>query len=79
MTLSPSPSSGSSSSRPLTDREIGVLFLPLALTSTMMSVSVPVINAGLARLPHAEINLASFGIAFALSLVLISRGTGIRD
>jgi len=37
-----------------------------------MSVSVPVINAGLARLPDAETNLAAFGVAFALSLVLES-------
>lgn len=56
----------------LTYREIGVLFLPLALTSTMMSVSVPVINAGLARHPAAEANLAVFGLAFSLSIFLES-------
>jgi hypothetical protein len=37
-----------------------------------MSISVPVINAGLARTPDAELHLAAFGIAFALSLVLES-------
>lgn len=56
----------------LTAREIGVLFLPLALTSTMMSVSVPVINAGLARHPAAEANLAIFSLAFSLSIFLES-------
>jgi hypothetical protein len=56
----------------LSYREIGVLFLPLALTSTMMSVSVPVINAGLARLPLPETNLAAFGLAFSLSIFLES-------
>jgi hypothetical protein len=56
----------------LTQREIGTLFLPLAITSTMMSVSVPVINAGLARHPDAQANLAAFGLAFSLSIFLES-------
>jgi hypothetical protein len=56
----------------LPDREIGTLFLPLALTSTMMSVSVPVINAGLARVPDPQASLAAFGLAFSLSIFLES-------
>ncbi len=56
----------------LTNREILVLFLPLAATSTMMSLSSPIINAGLARLPAPEVNLAAFGLAFALSIFLES-------
>ena len=56
----------------ITTRDILVLFLPLAATSTMMSVSTPVINAGLARLPHPEINLAAFGLAFTLGIFLES-------
>ncbi len=56
----------------LTTREILGLFLPLAATSTMMSVSTPVINAGLARLADPERNLAAFSLAFALSVFLES-------
>ena len=56
----------------ISDREIGTLFLPLAITSTMMSISVPVINAGLTRLPDAVPNLAAFGLAFSLSIFLES-------
>lgn len=56
----------------LTDRDILILFLPLALTSTMMSITVPVINAGLARLPDPTFNLAVYGLAFSLSIFLES-------
>ena len=56
----------------LTTRDILGLFLPLAATSTMMSVSTPIINAGLARMPDPELNLAVFGIAFTLSVFLES-------
>ena len=56
----------------LTTRAILGLFLPLAATSTMMSVSTPIINAGLARMPDPELNLAVFGIAFTLSVLLES-------
>jgi hypothetical protein len=44
----------------------------LALTSTMMSISVPVINAGLARAPDPASQLAAFGLAFSLSIFLES-------
>ena len=56
----------------LTNREILVLFLPLAATSTMMSLSSPIIHAGLARLEQPEVNLAAFGLAFTLSIFLES-------
>ncbi len=56
----------------LTGREILILFLPLAATSTMMSVSTPIINSGLARMSDPEKNLAAFGLAFALSILLES-------
>jgi hypothetical protein len=56
----------------ISTRDILVLFLPLAATSTMMSLSSPVIHAGLARLPAPEINLAAFGLAFTLSIFLES-------
>jgi hypothetical protein len=70
----PSPSAEASAPErtTLTYRGILTLFLPLAATSTMMSVSTPIINAGLARLPHPETNLAAFGLAFALSILLES-------
>jgi hypothetical protein len=48
------------------------LFIPLAATSTMMSASVPIINAGLARLASPEANLAAFGLAFGISILLES-------
>lgn len=53
-------------------REILRLFLPLAATSTMMSASVPIINAGLARTPDPETHLAAFGLAFTLGIFLES-------
>ena len=56
----------------LTYREILVLFLPLAATSTMMSASIPIINAGLARLTEPKLNLAAFGLAFTLGIFLES-------
>lgn len=72
MSQAPAVSRAASAPSHLTARQIGVLFLPLALTSTMMSVSVPVINAGLARHPAAEANLAVFSLAFSLSIFLES-------
>ncbi|NNF06342.1 MAG: hypothetical protein HKN21_06250 [Candidatus Eisenbacteria bacterium] len=53
-------------------REILVFFLPLAATSTMMSVSVPIIHAGLTRFPDAKLNLAAFSLAFVLGIFLES-------
>lgn len=56
----------------LTYRRIFVFWLPLAGTWIMMSVEGPFLSAVIARLPSPKENLAAYGIAFALALILES-------
>ncbi len=66
--------SPNSSSKPnLNNLSIGKItqfWIPLLLTWLMMSVEGPFIAAIAARLPEAKMNLAAFGIAFSLALVI---------
>jgi hypothetical protein len=48
------------------------LWLPLAISFTLMMLEAPVIQAALARLPESTLHLAAFGLALALSLVIES-------
>jgi progressive ankylosis protein len=71
----------------LTPRRIFWFWLPLAMMWLMMAVEQPAISAVMARLPNPEINLAAFGVTFALALMvegpvimLLTAGTALpRD
>lgn len=54
----------------LTLGRIFVFWLPLAATWLMMAVEGPFLAAMIARLPDPKFNLAAYGVAFALGLVL---------
>lgn len=50
--------------------EIGVFFLPLALSGLMLSAGQPIVHAGLARLDSPELILAAYGMAFYAAVLL---------
>lgn len=54
----------------LTSRQIVRFWLPLIGTWAMMAAEGPMIAAVIARLPDPKINLAAYGIAFSLALIL---------
>ena len=54
----------------LTTRRIAVFWLPLAATWLMMSLEGPFLTALMARLPEAKFNLAAFGVAFSLAMLV---------
>jgi len=56
----------------LTYREILAFWFPLGLMWLMMAAEQPALTAVIARMTDAEINLAAFGVVFALALVLES-------
>ncbi len=56
----------------LTERDILRFWSPLAATWLMMSVEGPFIAAVIARLGDPEFNLAAYGVAFSLALVIES-------
>jgi hypothetical protein len=55
---------------PLTQRRILAFWLPLAATWLMMSLEGPFLTALMARLPEATFNLAAFGVAFPLAMLV---------
>ncbi len=55
---------------PLTSRQILVFWLPLAATWLMMSAEGPFLAAVIARLSDPKFNLAAYGVAYALALVV---------
>jgi len=57
---------------PLTQRRILSFWLPLAATWLMMSLEGPFLTALMARLPEAKFNLAAFGVAFSLAMMVES-------
>lgn len=56
----------------LSYRKILKFWLPLSATWLMMSVEGPFLTALIARMPHPEFNLAAYGVAFALALIIES-------
>ncbi|MCP4196580.1 MAG: hypothetical protein GY762_05460 [Proteobacteria bacterium] len=52
----------------LTFRRISVFWMPLAATWLMMAVEWPFINAIVARLAEPKINLAAWGVAYAVAI-----------
>jgi hypothetical protein len=55
---------------PLTQRRIVAFWLPLAATWLMMSLEGPFLTALMARMPEATFNLAAFGVAFSLAMMV---------
>ena len=55
--------------RALSYGEIFVFWFPLGVMWLMMAAEQPALTAVIARMPEAEVNLAAFGVVFALSLV----------
>ena len=60
------------SSQLLSYSEILIFWLPLGVMWIMMAVEQPALIAIIARIPTAEINLAAFGVVYALSLAIES-------
>lgn len=61
--------------RPAVDagpREIFVFWYPLALSWVMMSVAGPIVNAGISRLPGPAVQLAAFGVAQPIAILVES-------
>jgi hypothetical protein len=53
-------------------REIFAFWYPLALSWVMMSVAGPIVNAGISRLPDPEVQLAAFGVAQPIAILVES-------
>ena len=58
------------SAEPLTGRRIAAFWLPLAGTWLMMAAEGPYLAAIIARLDQPTENLAAFGVAFALAVII---------
>jgi hypothetical protein len=54
----------------LSQKQILRFWYPLALTWLMMAMEGPLIGAIVARLPDATFNLAAYGVAFSLGLII---------
>ncbi len=54
----------------LTQMNIFLFWVPLAVMWIIMGIEQPAINAVIARLPDPKANLAAFGVTFALSLLI---------
>lgn len=57
---------------PLTTRRITAFWLPLAATWLMMAAEAPFLTALMARLAEPKFNLAAFGVAFSLAMMVES-------
>ena len=55
---------------PLTPREVLSFWTPLAATWLMMAAEGPFLAAVIARLPEPKHNLAAYGIAFSIALLM---------
>lgn len=60
----------SASTQALTMRRIYQTWWPLAAGWLLMTVEIPVLTAVIARAPEPKINLAAWGIAFVMTLIL---------
>lgn len=58
------------SAQSLTQKDIFKFWLPLAATWLMMSIEGPYLAALIARLPDPKFNLAAYGVAFSLALII---------
>ena len=65
--------------RPLTWRVLLSFYLPLVLTSQMMTLSIPFINLALSRATDPQLHLAAFGVCFGLTVFLNAPMLVTRD
>ncbi len=56
----------------ISDNQVWRFYLPLIASSFIFTVGKPFINAGLARMPNAAVNLAAFSVASSLAWVIIA-------
>ena len=77
---------GTKTTQDLTYSTIFFLWLPLALMWVMMGIEQPLINGIIARMGNVKINLAAFGVTFALALIIegpviqfLTAGTALSD
>lgn len=56
----------------MTQRRILRLWLPLAAMWLLMSLEQPTLSAVIARLPEPKLNLAAYGLTFAMALIIES-------
>jgi progressive ankylosis protein len=52
-------------------------YLPLAFNSILMMIEMPVVTAGISRLPDAEVQLAAYGVLFSLAYIFITMGVAL--
>lgn len=64
--------SGAAGAGPLTGRRVFAFWAPLAATWLMMAAEGPFVAAVIARLPEPTFNLAAYGVAFALAMIVES-------
>ena len=57
-------------SQPLTTKKIAIFWFPLAATWLMMATEGPFLAAIIARLNAPKINLAAYGVAFSIALLV---------
>lgn len=65
-----SSAAGAPSASAISYGRVARFWSPLAATWVMMAVEGPFVAAAIARLPDAKINLAAFGVAFAIAIVI---------
>lgn len=53
-------------------RAVLVFFVPLAVTALMRTAALPIVNAGLARMPDADLALASFTVGWEIGYILFA-------
>src|SRR5918997_1445447 len=56
----------------MTRRHIFWLWLPLALSFTLMMLEGPTVQGAIARLPDPALNLAAFGMVLGIQLIIES-------
>lgn len=74
-TLAPEPSSGAA----LTFRYLGAFYLPLAITTILRQGIRPLISAGIAKAPMAELSLAAWPVAFSLASMFWGPTMGLQQ
>ena len=58
--------------KPLTTRDIFRFYLPLVLTSQMMTLSGPLINIAIGRSANPKVDFAGYWLGFAIMLFINS-------
>ncbi len=56
----------------LTTRDVVRFWVPLSLTWLMMAIEGPILTSVIARMTDAEVNLAAYGVALALAMLIES-------